>query len=52
MVYCMTETNLCPSRSEMWESSPNKRSAATLPRGDVMPWGDVMPGVDVTPGVM
>jgi hypothetical protein len=37
MVYCMTETNLCPSRSEMWECSPNKRSAATLSQGDVTP---------------
>jgi hypothetical protein len=32
MVYCMTETNLCPSRSEMWECSTNKGTAAVPPR--------------------
>src|SRR5271163_933876 len=32
MVYCMTETNLCPSRPEIWECSTNKGSAAALPR--------------------
>src|SRR5277367_1035154 len=32
MVYCMTETNLCPSRPEIWECSTNKGSATALPR--------------------
>jgi uncharacterized membrane protein YidH (DUF202 family) len=33
MVYCMTETNLCPPRSEIWEcSTTNKGSVGTLPR--------------------
>jgi hypothetical protein len=48
----MIETNLCPFRSEIWEYSPNKRSTATLPRGDAMPRDNMMPGGDVTPRVM
>ena len=32
MVYCMTETNLWPPRSEMWECSTYKGTAAVLPR--------------------
>jgi hypothetical protein len=48
----VTETNLCPPMSEIWGFSPNKRSAATLPRGDVISWGDVIAWGDVMPGVM
>jgi hypothetical protein len=33
MVYCMTETNLWPSRPESEECPTNKGSAAVLPRG-------------------
>jgi hypothetical protein len=32
MVYCMTETNLCPSGPETWGCPINKGSAAALPR--------------------
>jgi hypothetical protein len=32
IVYCMTETNLCPPRPEIRECSTNKGSAAALPR--------------------
>jgi hypothetical protein len=32
MVYCMTETNLCPPGPEIWECSTNKGSATALPR--------------------
>src|SRR5271163_2949829 len=32
MVYCKTETNLCPPGPEMWECPTNKGSAAALPR--------------------
>src|SRR5277367_6710191 len=32
MVYCKTETNLCPPGPEMWECPTNKGSAAVLPR--------------------
>ena len=46
----MIEINLYPSRLEMWEYSPNKRSTATLPRGDIMPRGDVMSWSDIMPG--
>jgi hypothetical protein len=31
MVYCMTETNPCPSGPEIWECSTNKGCAAALP---------------------
>src|SRR5271155_2854172 len=32
MVYCKTETNLCPPGPEMWECPTNKGTAAVLPR--------------------